>query len=300
LVAFLLYIPHVNGSVQRLSDSMMELQDGVAALDRIHDIHSIMPAPPEACKPIYPDLHGNIRFDNVTFAYDEKNPVLHNFSYNFEAGKSYALVGPSGGGKSTITQLMLRFYDPQEGSILIDDHPLMKVGKQHYRSNVSVVLQDPIIFSGTVAENIGFADADAGFERIQQAARDAQADEFITSMPKGYDSRLGERGVALSGGQRQRIAIARALMRDPKLLILDEATSALDTITERSIQQVTEKLQGTRTMIVIAHRLSTIRTVDKILVIEDGRLIEEGSYDELIAAHGHFSQLAAEEQEHAA
>ena len=298
LLAFMLYVGHVNGAVQRLSDSMVELQDGVAALDRLHDVHSIMPAPPEADHPIYPKLDGHITFDEVTFSYPKTDePVLRKFSYNFEAGKSYALVGTSGSGKSTITQLMLRFYDPQEGAIKIDGHPLKKISKHHYRSHVAVVLQDPIIFSGSVAENIGFADADANFERIQAAAKAAQADEFIQELQHGYNSPLGERGVSLSGGQRQRIAIARALMRDPKLLILDEATSALDNVTERAIQEVTDQLHGTRTMIVIAHRLSTIRHVDRILVIDNGELVEEGGYDELIERDGHFAAFAESQQE---
>lgn len=298
LLAFMLYVGHVNGAVQRLSDSMVELQDGVAALDRLHDVHSIMPAPPEAAHPIYPRINGEIAFKDVTFSYPKQDEaVLKDFNYTFEAGKSYALVGTSGSGKSTITQLMLRFYDPQHGSIEIDGKPLRKISKHHYRSHVAVVLQDPIIFSGSVAENIGFADAEANFERIQAAAKAAQADEFICDLPHGYNSPLGERGVSLSGGQRQRIAIARALMRDPKLLILDEATSALDNVTERAIQEVTDQLHGTRTMIVIAHRLSTIRHVDRILVIDQGRLVEEGRYDELNERGGHFATFAAEQQE---
>lgn len=297
LVTFLLYVGHVNGSVQRLADSMMELQDGVAALDRINDILSIYPSPPEAKNPVSPVIKGDLCFDHVTFGYDKRNPVLHDFSYHFEQGKSYALVGPSGGGKSTVTQLMLRFYDPQEGSISIDGHDLRTVAKPHYRSHVAVVLQDPIIFSGNVLDNIGFADVDASPQRIKAAAEAAQAHDFIAELPQGYHSRLGERGVALSGGQRQRIAIARALMRDPKLLILDEATSALDTVTERAIQNMVEELHGTRTMIVIAHRLSTIRNVDRILVVEDGHLIEEGSFDELIAAGGAFAELAEEQEQ---
>ncbi len=297
LVSFIFIITYVNGSIQRLTDSMMELQDGVAALDRMHDIFSILPAPPEAAHPKYPELKGQIHFENVNFGYTDDNPVLHDFNYQFEAGKSYALVGASGGGKSTITQLMLRFYDPQSGRIQIDGHDLKDVAKQYYRSHVAVVLQDPIIFSSTVLENIGFADADPSFERIKEAALAAQAHEFIEELPHGYESRLGERGVALSGGQRQRVAIARALMRDPKLLILDEATSALDTVTERSIQEVIELLNGTRTMIVIAHRLSTIRHVDRILVIDDGQLVEEGDYESLMAANGTFATLAAEQEE---
>ncbi len=191
---------------------------------------------------------------------------------------------------------MLRFYDPWNGEITCDGIPLRQISQSYYRRQVAVVLQDPIIFSTSVRENIGFAVDDPTDEAIEAAARAAQAHEFIMEMPHGYDSRLGERGVALSGGQRQRIAIARALMRDPRILILDEATSALDSVTERSIQDVVDRLQGTRTVVIIAHRLSTVRNVDEILVIDKGHLAEKGTYEELKQLNGVFTSLLQEQK----
>jgi len=284
LVAFLMLLNHIKGAVQRLTDSIMEIQDGFAACERMHDILQISPTPADHPAAVTPPIAGGLTFQDVTFGY----------------GRSSALVGPSGSVKTTLAQLMLRFYDPTSGRILADGTPLQRILKSHYRGQVAAVLQDPIIFSTTVHENIAFADPDAPDQQVVAAARAAQAHDFIADLPDGYASPMGERGVAVSGGQRQRIAIARALMRDPKLLILDEATSALDTVTERSIQEVIDGLQGSRTVVVIAHRLSTVRNVDEILVMDHGRLIEHGSYDELMARGGAFTRLAAEQTENAA
>jgi ABC-type multidrug transport system fused ATPase/permease subunit len=295
LVGFLLFVGLINGSVQRLTDSLIQIQDGFVALERIRDILQIHPSPADAENPLTPELTGSIRFEHVDFGYQKKQ-VLFDLSFELAAGKSYALVGPSGSGKSTLTQLMLRFYDPWAGRILLDENALTAIGQSHYRRQVAVVLQDPIIFSTSVRENIGFAVDEPTPEAIEKAARAAQAHEFIVEMPLGYESRLGERGVALSGGQRQRIAIARALMRDPRLLILDEATSALDSVTERSIQDVVDQLQGTRTVVIIAHRLSTVRNVDEILVMDKGRLVERGSYQQLKERGGLFSELLEQQK----
>jgi ABC-type multidrug transport system fused ATPase/permease subunit len=295
LVGFLLFVGLINGSVQRLTDSLIQIQDGFAALERIHDILEISPSPADQENALTPRLTGKMRFEDVAFGYQQKQ-VLHDLSFELEAGKTYALVGPSGSGKSTLTQLMLRFYDPWEGRILLDEYPLTEISQSHYRHQVAVVLQDPIIFSTSVRENIGFAVDDATDEDIEKAARAAQAHEFILEMPKGYDSRLGERGVALSGGQRQRIAIARALMRDPRILILDEATSALDSVTERHIQAVVDQLRGTRTVVIIAHRLSTVRNVDEILVMDKGRLAERGNYQTLKNKKGIFAELLEQQK----
>lgn len=295
LVGFLLFVGLINGSVQRLTDSLIQIQDGFAALERIHDILGVNPSPADKPDALTPELSGGMRFEHVDFGYQEKQ-VLFDLGFELTAGKTYALVGPSGSGKSTLTQLMLRFYDPWRGRILLDGIPLTDIAQSHYRRQVAVVLQDPIIFSTSVRENIGFAVDHPTDEAIERAARAAQAHEFILEMPRGYDSRLGERGVALSGGQRQRIAIARALMRDPRILILDEATSALDSVTERSIQDVVDQLRGTRTVVIIAHRLSTVRNVDEILVMDKGRLAERGDYAVLKEKAGLFANLLEQQE----
>lgn len=296
LVQFLLFTSLINGNVQRLTDSLIQIQDGFAALERIHDILELSPTPDEAEHPLTPELTGRIRFDRVSFGYTPDKTVLRDFNFEFEPGRTYALVGKSGGGKSTLTQLILRFFDPTGGAVHVDGVPLRDISLSHYRSQVATVLQDPILFSTSVRENIGFAADNPSPGQIEAAAKAAQAHDFIVQMPHGYESRVGERGVALSGGQRQRIAIARALMRDPKILILDEATSALDSVTERSIRDVIEALRGSRTVILIAHRLSTVRNVDEILVIDSGRLVERGTYDELAKAGGTFADLLAEQR----
>lgn len=295
LVEFLLFSGLINGNVQRLTDSLIQIQDGFAALERIHDILELSPTPDEPKDPKTPEITGRIRFEHVYFGYTETT-VLEDFNFEFEAGKTYALVGKSGSGKSTLAQLMLRFFDPKQGRILLDDTPLPDIGLSHFRSHVATVLQDPILFSTSVRDNIGFAIDHPSLDMIENAARAAQAHDFITAMPRGYDSRVGERGVALSGGQRQRLAIARALMRDPRILLLDEATSALDSVTEKSIQDVIEALRGTRTVILIAHRLSTVRDVDEILVMEEGRLVEHGSYETLKDTGGAFAELLHEQR----
>lgn len=290
LVAFLLYNGLIAGSIQRLTDSMIQIQDGVAALERIHDILEIEPTPADAPNAVEHTLSGSMQFEHVTFSYADRT-IIRDFSFTFQSGRSYALVGPSGSGKSTMARLMLRFYDPEKGVIKVDGRPLKDIQQSCFRRQVAVVMQEPVIFSGSVADNISLSDLSIRREDIIVAAEKAEADEFIRRLPKGYDTPLGERGATLSGGQRQRVAIARALMRDPKMLILDEATSALDTVTERSIQEVIDHLHGSRTIIVIAHRLSTIRNVDEILVLDQGQLIENGSWDDLIAKNGVFARL---------
>ncbi len=295
LVAFLMYLGNVTGAVQRMIDNILQLQESFAALERINDYLHVLPSPADKPDAGEPPIAGELTFREVHFAYPGKPAVLDGFSFTFKRGRSYALVGPSGSGKSTLAQLMLRFYDPDGGAVLADGHDLRDLRQQWWRNHVAIVLQDPILFSTSVADNIDFARDGAGRERIEAAARAAQAHDFIAALPEGYDTRLGERGVSLSGGQRQRIAIARALLREPKLLILDEATSALDAVTERAIKQVVDGLRGTRTVVVIAHRLSTIKDVDEIVVLERGRIAETGPYEALLARGGLFSRLVAEQ-----
>jgi len=295
LMLFLFYLRTIEGTVQRIVDGMLVLQDSMASLERIDEILHITPDPPEHPRAISPPLMGEVVFDQVTFGYNADQVVLKDFSWRFRAGHTYALVGPSGGGKSSVCRLLLRFYDPQAGTIRMDGHDLKLLKQEHFRSRAAIVLQEPILFSTSIRANIAFAADQPTQASIEQAARLAQAHDFIMALPDGYDTRLNERGSNLSGGQRQRISLARALMRDPCLLILDEATSALDSTTERSIQEAIDGLQGSRTIIVIAHRLSTVRNVDEIIVIDHGRIVETGTYDALCAQGGLFAQLIREQ-----
>ena len=220
---------------------------------------------------------------------------MQGLNLQLDAGKTYALVGPSGGGKSSLFKLLLRFHDSISGQVLLDGHDIRDLDLQHFRQQVAVVLQDPIMFSSTIAENITFPEAEVDMSRVRQAARLAQADEFIDGLPEGYETKLGERGVNLSGGQRQRIALARALMRNPCLLLLDEATSALDAVTEQVIKQVVDDLHGSRTIMIIAHRLSTVRDVDEIIVVEHGTITER-NYNQLISHKGTLAAMVTEQQ----
>jgi subfamily B ATP-binding cassette protein MsbA len=236
-------------------------------------------------------VQGHLRFERVNFSYDGKTQVLHNVSFEAERGQVVALVGPSGAGKTTIAHLIPRFFDVQEGCVTIDGYDIRQVQIKSWREQIGIVLQEPILFSTTIRENIMYGRLDATQEEIEAVARAANAWEFIDKLPQGYDTLVGERGVKLSGGQRQRIAIARALLRDPRLLILDEATSSLDNESEHLVQQALERLMKDRTTIVIAHRLSTVQNADKIVVIEQGHIIEEGKHEELLARGGAYYRL---------
>jgi ABC-type multidrug transport system fused ATPase/permease subunit len=230
-------------------------------------------------------FRGDVSFDRVNFAYPSRpeSQVLRNMSFAVEAGRIVALVGPSGAGKSTIAALLLRFYDPQQGRILFDGRPATDYGLHELRSQMALVPQEVLLFGGSVAENIAYGKPGATQAEIETAARRANAHEFIAGFPEGYATLVGERGVKVSGGQRQRIAIARALLKDPSILILDEATSALDAESERLVQQALEELMKGRTCFVIAHRLSTIRNADNIVMLGNGTVREAGSHEELMS-----------------
>jgi len=238
---------------------------------------------------------GNVVFEDVMFAYDKK-PVLQNISFAIEQNSKVALVGESGEGKTTLTNLLMRLYEPQSGAITVDDQNIAEVTQKSLHQAIGVVFQDPALFSGTIKENISYANPSATTKQIEAAARAANADEFIKKLDKGYNTQIGERGLKLSGGQKQRIAIARALLKDAPILILDEATSSLDSKSESMVQEALERLMKKRTTIIIAHRLSTIQAVDKIITLKNGTVDEVGTPSQLAMTNGIYAQLLALQQ----
>ena len=237
-----------------------------------------------------PRTRGEVVFDNVTFSYGDE-PVLTGFSLHANPGEVIALVGPSGAGKSTAAGLMARFYDPQQGSITIDGYNLCDVSLDSLKKNLAFVDQETFLFSGSIRDNIRYGMLDADDQAVAEAARQAYADEFINKLPGGYDTTIGDRGIRLSGGQRQRLCVARALLKDAPILILDEATSALDTESEAMVQKALVNLMKNRTTLVIAHRLSTIMHADRIIVLDQGRVVETGTHQELLAQNGFYRNL---------
>lgn len=292
IVAFLLYLSLFYQPVTSLANLVENMQQSLAGAERVM---TILEAPNDIVDhPNARDLdsvRGEITFDHVSFSYVEGVPVLKDVSFVCKPGEMLALVGPTGVGKTTITELISRFYEPDEGRILIDGTDIQDVTIESLRKNISTVLQDTFLFNGTIAENISYARPDATMEEIKQAAAAANIDAEIEAMPEGYDTVTGERGVKLSGGQKQRIAIARAILRRSPIIVLDEATAAVDVETEQQIRQAINALSGQRTIIAIAHRLSTIRTADQILVIEEGCVTERGTHEELVKLGGHYARM---------
>jgi ATP-binding cassette subfamily B protein/subfamily B ATP-binding cassette protein MsbA len=295
LIAFLGYLAMLLEPMATLAASATEFQNGLAGLDRVLDLLEDPQEMPQRddMVPLNPaTVQGRITLENVSFAYPGSDRlVLRDVSIDVQPGEMIALVGPSGAGKTTFCNLVARFYDPAEGTICFDGVDLRRLDVEHYRTLLGVVEQDIFLFDGTIAANIGYGRRGATHDEIVDAARKANADSFIRDFEKGYETLIGERGVKLSGGQRQRLAIARAMLADPRILILDEATSNLDTESERLIQQSLHELMRDRTSFVIAHRLSTIMHADRILVIEDGEVVEQGTHDELMDQSGRYQRM---------
>lgn len=292
LVAFLTYAVNLANPVKRLSRVYAAIQKAMAAAERVFNVMDLdekITDLPEA-KPL-PPIKGKVEFKDITFSYKEGQPAIQHISLKAEPGQMIALVGPSGSGKSTIANLIPRFYDVDSGVISIDGHDIRKVTTDSLREQIGLVPQETMLFSTSVRENIRYGRLDATDDEVIEAARAANAEEFIKDLPEGYDTKLGERGLNLSGGQRQRLAIARAILKNPRVLILDEATSALDTESEKIVQDALDKLMVGRTSFVIAHRLSTIFNADQIFVVENGHLREHGTHEELLAAGGLYSNL---------
>ncbi len=292
IVAFVLYLSLFYAPVSGLANLLENFQKYLAGAERVTLILDTPSAITNAddAEPLK-DVKGAISFENVSFHYENNIPVLNNISFSCEPGMMVALVGPTGVGKTTTAQLISRFYDVTEGRILIDGHDIRKVTLESLRHNISPVLQDTFLFNGTIAENIGYARPEATLDEIQEAAKAANIHEDIFQMPDGYDTQVGERGLRLSGGQKQRVAIARAILRKSPIIILDEATASVDVQTERQIQSAIAKLTGKRTIIAIAHRLSTIMNADLILVIHEGRIIEQGNHAQLMEKKGFYYKL---------
>jgi ATP-binding cassette subfamily B protein len=293
---FLLYSVFAAGALGALSEVWGELSQAAGAAERLTELLEEEPEikAPAHPKPLPVPARGEIAFDHVSFAYpaSPNRSALHDLSFAVRPGETVAIVGPSGAGKSTVFSLLLRFYDPQGGAVLVDGVDVREADPQALRSRMAIVPQEVTIFAASVRDNIAFGRPNATDAEIEAAARAAQAEEFILRLERGYDPQVGERGVTLSGGQRQRIAIARAILRDAPILLLDEATSALDAASETLVQEALSTLMRARTTLVIAHRLATVLEADRILVLDEGRIVEEGTHRSLVIKGGLYAELA--------
>ena len=292
LILIVIFVASFVGPIKKLNNFVAQFATGMAGFNRFIEIMKTEPEPADA--PDAVDIlsaRGNISFKNVDFSYTPDFPVLKNINLDIHSGEKFALVGASGGGKSTICNLIPRFYEITGGSISLDGIDIQKIKKHSLRSQIGIVQQDVFLFAGTIRENIAYGKPDATDEEIILAAKRAEIHDDIMFMPNGYDSVVGERGIKLSGGQKQRVSIARCFLKNPPILILDEATSALDTATEIKIQHSFDALSKGRTTLVIAHRLSTVKNADKIAVVNDHGIVELGTHEELMAKKGEYYKL---------
>jgi ATP-binding cassette subfamily B protein len=292
LLVVMTYVGQLQDPIDAIGDVLTDMQNSLVSAERVFEVLDIEPDIKDrpGAKSLK-QVHGTVVFEDVSFGYDPSRQILHHVDFKAPAGEVVALVGPTGAGKTTIASLLMRFYDPDSGRVTLDGEDLHDLSVQTLRDNVALVLQESVLFSGSVRDNIAYGRPDASLEEIVEATRSANAHDFISRLPDGYESQVGERGVRLSGGERQRIAVARAFLKNAPVLVLDEPTSSLDSRTEAVILDVLDRLMAGRTTFIIAHRLSTIRCADQILVLENGCIVESGVHDELLLGKGLYSQL---------